>query len=185
MHRDSLTKYVLGLAILSLLPSGFAASQPKDQIAIEKEGVQLIGQVREAARDINYNADRLNAFTKSVQISKWTHYHHLTEIRTLVNEGLQPAFDRLTEIQPQLPEWKQKSINDMLQSAKVLAADVHSAILSKNDAGTTPPYLNSEYKELVVRILQHSDTLMKTAATAQTFAEAKLKADLASSEAQK
>jgi hypothetical protein len=73
----------------------------------------------------------------------------------------------------------------MLQSAKVLAADVHSAILSKNDAGTTPPYLNSEYKELVVRILQHSDTLMKTAATAQTFAEAKLKADLASSEAQK
>jgi hypothetical protein len=132
--------------------------------------------VQEAARDIRYNAERLNSFTKTSMISKWTHYHHLTVIKSLVNDGLQPAFQRLTEIQPQLPDWKQQSIDNLLSSAKALAADVHSAILAKNDAGAVPPMLNSEYKDLVNTINQHADTLVKSAEEARTYATARLTA---------
>jgi hypothetical protein len=114
----------------------------------------LIGQVLEAAKDVRYDADRLNSFNRSAQVSKWTHFHHLTRIRSSVNEGLQPAFQRLVEIQPKLPGWKQKRIDDMLESARALAADGNSAIVSRKDAGNLPPALNSEYRELVAGIYQ-------------------------------
>jgi len=163
------------LAVVCAIPSAFAASQPKEQLQLQKEGIELMGQVAEAARDIRYNADRLNSFNRSMTVSRWTHYHHLTEMRSLVNDGLQPAFQRLQEMQPQLPEWKQQSIDAMLESAKVLAADMNSAILSKNDAGTVPPAMNAEYKDLVTKIFQHADTLLKTTDAARSFASAKLK----------
>jgi hypothetical protein len=108
--------------------------------------------------------------------SKWTHYHHLTEIKTIVNDGLNPAFQRLTQIQPQLPEWKQQSIDNMMVAAKALAADTNSAILSQRDAGAVPTLLNHEYKDLIVKIDQHADNLAKTADAAVAFASAKLKA---------
>jgi hypothetical protein len=50
------------------------------------------------ARDIRYHADRLNSFIGSAQISRWTHHHHLAQIKSLVNGGLRPALQWLTEI---------------------------------------------------------------------------------------
>jgi hypothetical protein len=73
------------------------------------------------ARDISHHADRLNSFTKNTLISRWTQKHHLNQIKDLVNDGLQPALTRLTEIQPQLPEWKQQTIDQMLEAAKTLS----------------------------------------------------------------
>ena len=158
------------LVISSLAPIAFAASPSEKQIELQKEGIEMIGQVADSARDIRYQADRLKSFTRSIMISKWTHHHHLLEIKSLVNDGLQPALQRLTEIQPQLPDWKQQSIDDMMVAAKALAGDANSAILSKKDAGTVPPALNSEYKDLVGKIYQHADTLVKTADAAMAYA---------------
>ena len=177
MNVRSITRSVSMLAVIGLLPAAFAASGTVQQLELEKEGVQLINQVEEVARDVRYNAGRLNSFTGSMQISKWTHYHHLEQIKSLVNDGLRPALTRLTEIQPQLPDWKQQSIDKMLESAKTLAADTNSAILTKNEAGAMPPAMNTEYKELVTRIYEHAEALVKTSDAAGTYAAARLKAD--------
>ena len=83
---------------------------------------------------------------------------------------------RLNEIQPQLPEWKQQSIEKMLESAKALAADTNTAILTKNDAGTKPLAMNADYKELLTRIYGHAEDLVKTSDAAGTYAAARLKA---------
>src|SRR5512143_1325573 len=110
----TITRGAHALAALVLIPSAFAARVTVEQLAMEREGVQLIRQLEEVARDVRYHAGRLNSFTDSLLISKWTHAHHLEQIKSLVNEGLRPAMTRLTEIQPQLPEWKQETIDKML-----------------------------------------------------------------------
>jgi hypothetical protein len=176
MNFGTVTRRMSVLAALALLPSAFAASATENQLEMEKEGVQLIGQVEEVARDVRYNAGRLNSYTSSMQVSKWTHVHHLQEIRSLINDGLRPALARLEEIQPQLPEWKQQAIDKMIESAKALAADANDAILTKNEAGTVPPAMNAEYKGLLTRIYGHAEALVKTSDAAGGYAAARLKA---------
>ena len=163
--------------VIGLAMSVLGVAQSTEQVKVQKEGIELIKQVEDAARDIRYNADRLNAFSKSTLTSKWSHYHHLNEIRNLVNDGLQPAFKRLSEIQVQLPAWKQQSIDSMMESAKTLAADANSAILNKADSGAVPAPLNAEYKRLISTIYQHADTLVKSADAAEAYATEKLKAE--------
>ena len=175
MITATITRRVSMLAAFALIPSAFAGVTP-GQLEMQKEGVQLIRQVEEVARDVRYNADRLNSFTSSMQMSKWTHVHHLDQIKSLVNDGLRPALARLEEIQPQLPDWKQQAIDNMLESAKALAADVNDAILTKNEARTTPPAMNVEYKGLVTKIYGHAAALVKTSDAAGTYAAARLKA---------
>jgi len=174
----TITRRVSMLAAFALIPSAFAASATvtADQLEIEKEGVQLIRQVEEVARDVRYNAGRLNSFTSSMKISKWTHVHHLDQIKSLVNDGLKPALTRLEEIQPELPDWKQQAIDKMIESAKALAADVNDAIFTKSEAGTTTPAMNAEYKGLVTRVYEHSEMLVKTSDAAGNYAAARLKA---------
>ncbi len=176
MNFATITRCVSVLAAFALLPGSLWADHHEQQVAMEKEGVQLIRQLEEVARDVRYNADRLNSFTRNMQVSKWTHVHHLNEIKNLVNEGLQPALTRLTEIQPQMPDWKQRSIDQMLESAKALAADTNDAILTKNESGALLPAMNAEYKDLVDRIYGHAETLVKTSDAAGNYAAARLKA---------
>jgi len=154
----------------------FAGNVTMNQLETQKEGIQLIRRVEGVARDIRYNAGRLNTFTGTTQVSKRTHYHHLDQIKSLVNDGLRPALSRLQEIQPQLPEWKQQSIGKMLDSAVALAADTNDAILNKNDAGAVPPALNAKYKDLVTRIYAHAENLVKISDAAGSYASARLKA---------
>lgn len=178
MITATIARRVSMMAAFALLPSAFAAGSTVslEQLEMEKEGVQLIRQVEEVARDVRYNAGRLNSFTSGMQLSKWTHYHHLEQIKSLVNDGLRPALTRLEEIQPQLPDWKQQAIDRMMGSAKALAADTNDAILTKNEAGTMPPAMNAEYKGLVTRIYEHAEALVKTSDAAGAYASARLKA---------
>ncbi|HTT22351.1 MAG TPA: hypothetical protein VMG82_25715 [Candidatus Sulfotelmatobacter sp.] len=163
------------LTVLCLLSAGFVAGDTSKQLEMDKEGTQLIGQLEDVARDVHYNAGRLNSFHPT-QISKWTHYHHLEQIKSLVNDGLRPALERLTEIQPQLPAWHQEAIDQMLASAKALAADTNSAILNLNDTKALPIVLNAEYKELIARIYHHSESLVRTSDAAGDYAAAHLQA---------
>ncbi|MFB3776303.1 MAG: hypothetical protein ACE141_01795 [Bryobacteraceae bacterium] len=177
MKKGTFTRNMIMLAIVGLLPAASVAGQTMHQVEMEREGVQLIRQLEEAARDVRYHAGRLNTFNSSTLISRWTHVHHLDRIKALVNEGLRPALTRLSEIQPQLPEWKQESIDKMLAAASTLAADVSSAYLAKSDAGTVPPFMNAEYKSLVSTIYAHAEELVKTSDAAGNYAAARLKAD--------
>jgi len=170
----SIARSVSMLAFLGLLPAGFVAGQTVTvkQLEVEEEGIQLINQLEDVARDVHYHADWVNAHARSTHISKWTHYRHLDQIKSLVNDGLRPALQRLTEIQAQLPAWHQDTIDQMLASAKALAADTNSAILNQNDAGALPIPLNDEYKELITRINGHAETLVKISDAAGDYASA-------------
>jgi hypothetical protein len=176
MNVRSIARSVPMLAVIALTPSAFAAGETVQQLQMEREGIQLVGQLEEVARDVRYHADRLTTLGRTMQISKWTHVHHLDQIKSLVNEGLRPALSRLTEIQPQLPEWKQESIDKMLEAARMLAADANSAVIAKNEAGALPPAMNAAYKELVARIFEHAEALVKTSDAAGAYAAARLKA---------
>ncbi len=179
MLLKSMTRNITVLALLAtggLIPAAVLADETTRQFQLEKEGTELIAQVEDVSRDIHYNADRLNSFTRDSQVSRWTHYHHLEQIKSLVNEGLQPALARLMEIQPELSSWKQDAVDRMLTSARALAADADSAIVSKGDAGTRPTILNTEYADLIAKIDGHAEALIKTSDAAGDFARAHLKA---------
>jgi hypothetical protein len=179
MLFTSISRSISMLTIVGLLSAGFVAGEPvtDKQLELEKEGIQLIGQLEDVARDIHYNSDRLNSLTASTRAAKWTHQHHLTQIKELVNDGLQPALARLTEIQPQLKAWHQDAIEQMLSSAQALATDTNSAILNQNDRGSVPTVLNPEYKELITRINDHAETLVKTSDAAGDYASAHAQAE--------
>jgi hypothetical protein len=176
MKCETITRRMLMLAVVALLPAAIAAGQTKQQVEMEREGVQLIRQLEEVARDVRYQSGQLNSFTGNLRITRWTHAHHLEQIKSLINEGLRPALTRLTEIQSQLPEWKQDTIDKMLATAKMLAADANSAILAKNETPTVPPAMNAEYKTLVTTVYEHAEALVKTSDAAGTYAGARLKA---------
>ena len=172
MLLTSLTRRVSILAIFGLLPTAFASGQTTKQSEMEDEGMQLIGQLEDVSRDVHYHADRLSSFTGSALISKWTHYHHLMQIKELVNDGLRPALTRLTEIQSQLSTWHQNAIDQMLVAAKALAADTTSALLNQNDAKNLPIAMNAEYIELIAEINNHAEALVKTSDAAGDYAAA-------------
>ena len=150
--------------ILGLLPAALVVGQTVtvQQLEIEEEGIQLINQLEDVALGVHYNTDRLDALARNPQASKWAHTHHLMEIKSLVNDGLRPAMQRLTEIQSELPAWHQDAIDRMLASAQALAADTNSAILNHNETGSLPMALNSEYKELIAGMSKQAETLVKT-----------------------
>lgn len=179
MLFTSISRHISMLTIVGLLSAGFVAGDTVTvkQLALEKEGIRLIGQLEDVARDIHYNADILNSLTASTHAAKGTHYHHLTQIKELVNDGLRPALTRLSEIQPGLKEWRRDAINQMLNSAIALAADTNSAILNQNEIGSVPTILNPEYKELIARINEHAETLVKTSDAAGDYAAAHEQAD--------
>lgn len=178
---NSKTRRITMLTLFGLLPGAllFGEHVSVKQIQLEKEGTELIGQLEDVARDIHYNADQLEALTRQPLVSRWTHYHHLHAIRSLVNDGLRPALARLTEIQRELPPWKQDAIDKMLSSAVALAADTNSALLSKNENRSLPVVLNTEYREFISKINDHAQALVKTSSAAEDLAMAHLKADQA------
>ena len=75
---------------------------------------------------------------------------------------------RLSEIQPQLPAWHQDIIDQMLTSAKALAADTNSAIRNQNSDGV----VSNAYVELIIKINKHAEALAKISDAAADYIEA-------------
>ncbi|MDE3194982.1 MAG: hypothetical protein KGN84_01460 [Acidobacteriota bacterium] len=173
MKAQSIVRNSL-LAVIALLPAALTAAETKSvrEAALEKEGMELMGQVEDVARSVRNNTDTLLMHSRNGQISKWTHYHYLGEIKTLVNEGLRPALDRLGEIQSELPEWHSQAIDKMMDSARSLAADANAALLNQNASGTLPAMLNAEYRAMLESMNAHSQNLLITADAAADYASA-------------
>jgi len=95
-----------------------ADTKTDDSLAAQQKGVQLINQVGEVARDVRYNAEHLDSF--NIRISERSHGYHLNQIKDLVNDDLNPALAELEDLQSQLPDWKQRTIDSMLDSAKMI-----------------------------------------------------------------
>ena len=148
----------------------------KEQIAVEKEAVEMVAQVEEVARDVGYHAGRLADLTRNFGVSRWTHDHHLDDIKALVNDGLRPALKRLTDVQAQLPEWKQESVDRMVADAMRLSEDASSAYIAKAGGTGLPLAMNDEYQRFISGVVAHAAALVKTSDAAHSYAEAHLKA---------
>lgn len=176
MSLKSINQRVSMLAIFGLLPLGLVAGEVTEPFDVQQEGTQLIGHMEDVARNIHQNADQLDFFAAAGQVSVPTHKNRLMRIRDLVNEELRPTLERLTEIQQDLPEWQQDTIEQMVESARALAASTTSAILNINENGHRPVVLNADYREFVSNITEHADFLVKTADAAGDYADAHQKA---------
>src|SRR5580704_13563389 len=175
MLFKSSSRYAFVLFACGGLTAALVAGETRKPAQLEREGVRLLGQLEDVARDVRLHADHLQSYGSygsSAQPSKWIHYHQLERIKSLVNDGLRPTLTRLTEIQPHLPAWRQDAIDQLLASARALAAATNLAILNLNDAGAAAPFIDSEYRELVARIYQHSDSLVNASDAAGDYATA-------------
>src|SRR5437868_7935573 len=155
MSFKSIKQRLSMLAIFGLPPLVLAAGEVREPFEAEQEATQLIGQTEDVARGIHQSATRLDSFARTGYISTSTHKDHLMQIKSLVIEELRPTLDRLTQIQPDLPEWQQGAIDQMLESAKALAANTNSAILNINQNGNRPMLLNADYRDFVSQMNEH------------------------------
>lgn len=145
--------------------------------AMEHEAIKLVETIEEVGNDVRYHADRVAHFlTANVAVSEWSHYHHLEEIRDLVNGRLRPALKRLDEIQSALPEWKQESVDRMIAAARELSRDASSALMAKRKTTAVHFSLDDDYRALVRDLSTHSASLVTTAGAAHGYATARLKA---------
>lgn len=176
MLRKSIHRQIYSLALLGLLPAGMAFSEATRQVPLEKESSDLIAQVENVARGIYSNADQLSILSGSMQISHGTHRDYLNRMKSQVNEELQPALVRLAEIQPELPEWKQTAIDKIMMSARHLAGNLNAAITTKMETGPRAVPVNAEYRDLIERVGDHAEALVKTSDAAGDYAAAQVKA---------
>lgn len=176
MLFKSVNQRISMLAIFGLLPLALVSGEVREPFEVQQEGTELIGQMEDIARDVQQIAGRLDSFARTGHVSVLTHKGHLTQIKALVNDGLRPTLERLTEIQQDLPAWQQDTIDQLLESAKALAASTNAAILNMNENENRPVALNAEYREFVSQINGHVDFMVQAADAAGDYAEAHQKA---------
>ena len=173
--RFNLTGVAAGVLIaIGLSTPVLADTKTGDSLAAQQKGVELINQLGSVANGVRYNAERLDSF--NIRVSERSHGYHLNQIKELVNNGLNPTLAQLQDLQSQLPDWKQRTIDSMLASAKALAADANSAILERNESGTAPPAMNPEYKAFIKQVEAHAQNLIDTSDAAAAYASGHMKA---------
>lgn len=148
---------------------------PSTPVALEREAIDLVERVEEVAREVRFHVSRLNELIGTAA-SAWSHYHHLDTARDLVNGELRPALARLNEIHPQLPGWKQESVDRMIAAAQSLASDASSVYLAKAEQRGVPPVLNADYRRFLRDVSAHVESLVKTADAAHAYASGHLRA---------
>jgi hypothetical protein len=170
-------KYVsYALTAVMLLPATFVLADQSGQMKTRKEAIALTKQVERSAAKIETEAHRLSAMRTNPNISKGTHSYHLHKIAVEVNEQLQPALARLSEIQPELPEWKQEAIDQMRQSAATLAANANAAAENRKAVSVhQPAVMDPEYRQLLNNISDQAGTLLEVADATADYANAQLK----------
>ena len=172
----SVKQYTLAFTAVALLfPASLALAEISDQTAIKKEGIELTERVERAARVIQNETDHLSVMRNNSHIAKRTHQHHLQKIANQVNGELKPSLERLAEIQPGLPQWKQQAIDEMRSSAVELAANTNAAILNRNAATqNVPARMDANYGQLLQNMTVHSERLTEVADATGDYAEAQL-----------
>lgn len=160
---------------IALLLPVFAAAELPQQTQARKEAIQLTRSIEVTSRKIQTEAENLKMAQKTPQLSRQSHQMKLHRIAVHINEQLKPSFDRLAELQPDLPEWNQTAIDQMRGSAASLAANTNAAILHRNANLHNHPVLDPEYGDLVASMTTHADKLVQIADATSDYSGAQLK----------
>jgi len=172
--REQATILALGLALL--LPGTLMATELTKQTKARKEAVKLTQHIERTSLAIQKEADRLHSMSRSGQISNVTHKHGLQQIKNHVNEQLQPAFSRLEELKPGLPDWHQTAIDQMRTSAANLALNADAAIMNRNPDGSRQlAFADQDYKQYVANIHERAMAMAQVADATADYGTAQLK----------
>jgi len=167
---------VLALGLALLLPGTLMATELTNQAKTRKEAVKLTQHIERTSHTIQKEADRLHAMSRNGQISNTSHKHGLQQIKNHVNEQLQPAFSRLAELKPELPEWHQTAIERMHTSATNLALNADAAIENRNPDGSGElAFADQDYKRYVANIHERATVLAQVADATGDYGTAQLK----------
>ena len=167
---------ILALSLALLLPGWLMATELTNQAKIRKEAVKLTQHIERTSLDIQKEADKLHSMSRSGLISNMSHKRGLHQIKNHVNEQLQPAFSRLAELKPDLPEWHQTAISEMQGSALQLAANADSAIRNRNPYGSGQPAMaDPDYKQMIANISERATLLAQVADATADYGSAQLK----------
>ena len=167
---------ILALGLALSLPGTLMATELTNQAKTRKEAVKLTQHIERTSLAIQKEADRLHSMSRSGQISNTTHKNSLRHIKSHVNEQLQPAFSRLAELKPELPEWHQTAIDRMHTSAMNLAMNADAAILNRNPDGSgLRPVADTDYKQYVANIHERAALLAQVADATADYGSAQLK----------
>jgi hypothetical protein len=167
---------VVALSLALLLPGTLMAGELTNQAKTRKEAVKLTKHIERTSLAIQKEADLLHSMSRSSQISNTTHKHGLQQIKNHVNEQLQPAFSRLAELKPELPEWHQTAIDHMRTSANNLALNADAAIVNRNPDGSGQlAVADQDYKQYVANIHERATVLAQVADATADYGSAQLK----------
>lgn len=167
---------VMALSLALLLPGTLMAGELTNQAKTRKEAVKLTQHIERTSLEIQKEADRLHSMSRSGQISNASHKHGLQQIKNHVNEQLQPAFSRLAELKPELPEWHQTAIDHMRTSAANLALSANAAIVNRNPDGSGQlAVADPDYKQYVANIHERATVLAQVADATADYGSAQLK----------
>jgi hypothetical protein len=170
MSRITLAHIALA-AVVALMPATLPAQDKVaiQQVAIENESTQLIDTIERAARSVHRDLDALNG---NRNLSRHSNNSHLSRVKHSINNQINPALDRLLEIKPQLPAWKQATVDSIRTSARELAINTNAAIESLNDKSSAPVVLNTQYRSFLNTMNQHAQKLVDVSDAAGDYADA-------------
>jgi len=167
---------VLALGLALLLPGALSATELTNPSKARKEAVKLTQHIERTSLAIQKEADRLHSMSRSSHTSNMSHKYGLMHIKSRVNEQLQPAFSRLAELKPHLPDWHQTAIDNMKSSASNLALNANAAIENRNPDGSgLVAVADQDYKQYVANIHERATVLAQVADATADYGSAQLK----------
>lgn len=162
-HFSGLTAAVLVAG--SVLLAGQAQATTTTAEALYREGAELSDAVADVSADIRRHARHLERLSEQIPASRETHAAHLDAIRDLVNGPLRKRLAQLEEVRPFLPEWKQESIDRMLNSARYLAANATAAYSLKWADPRMPVAMSDSYRAYIRRMVEDVARLTEASET--------------------
>lgn len=170
-------RHLTTVAVASLLVT--ASAQARDlsaSRALHEEGALLSARIEGISRQIQSHTDRLTRLARHTSIQGDSHTEGLEEARLLVRRNLLPALKRLEEIQGALPEWKQKSVARMRESADGLSAHLTAAGATKAAEPGLSPAMNLAYRAHVEAAARYTEVLTATSDATSGYLLGRLKA---------
>jgi len=149
----------------SALLAGQAQATTTTAEALYREGAELSDAVADVSADIRRHARHLERLSEQLPASRETHAAHLVAIQDLVNGPLRKRLAQLDVAKPFLPEWKQESIDRMLNSARYLAANATAASSLKWADPRIPVAMSDSYRAYIRRMVEDVARLTEASET--------------------
>lgn len=178
MFRHLFNAATAGLMV-AVVATSAQANDLATSRALHEEGLALTAHIEDVSRQIQFHANRLSDLARSTSVSRESHIEHLETTMGLLRQDLLPKLRRLEAIQDSLPDWKQKSVQQLRESADRVTAHLAAALKVTVTEPRVAPALNAAYQVHVSAATRHVETLIATSDATSSYLLGRLKvADL-------